>query len=100
VALRSGVSLDEILEQLRGIRCPSTIRRPNVNCTSCPDAIARVVRRAAALSAEGAGVPVASADKPLRELGADTQYCPDCGALLEHEGGCVACRACGYSKCN
>ena len=25
--------------------------------------------------------------------------CPDCGGSIEHEGGCVVCRTCGYSKC-
>ncbi|WP_278287565.1 hypothetical protein [Ruminiclostridium josui] len=25
--------------------------------------------------------------------------CPECGKALEHEGGCVICRSCGYSKC-
>ena len=25
--------------------------------------------------------------------------CPECGAVMEHEGGCVICRSCGYSKC-
>ena len=25
--------------------------------------------------------------------------CPDCGGSIEHEGGCVVCRLCGYSKC-
>jgi ribonucleoside-diphosphate reductase alpha chain len=25
--------------------------------------------------------------------------CPECGSKLEHEGGCVVCRSCGYSKC-
>lgn len=25
--------------------------------------------------------------------------CPDCGASLVHENGCVTCRQCGYSKC-
>jgi len=25
--------------------------------------------------------------------------CPDCGAPMEHESGCVVCRSCGYSEC-
>jgi ribonucleoside-diphosphate reductase alpha chain len=25
--------------------------------------------------------------------------CPECGCEVEHEGGCVVCRSCGYSKC-
>ncbi len=25
--------------------------------------------------------------------------CPECGSSLEHEGGCVICYSCGYSKC-
>lgn len=32
-----------------------------------------------------------------RELG--TARCPECGGQLEHDGGCVLCRSCGYSKC-
>jgi ribonucleoside-diphosphate reductase alpha chain len=29
----------------------------------------------------------------------NVKYCPECGSVLEHEGGCVTCRECGYSKC-
>ena len=25
--------------------------------------------------------------------------CPVCGGVVEHEGGCFVCRACGYSDC-
>lgn len=25
--------------------------------------------------------------------------CPDCGAKLEHEGGCTICYNCGWAKC-
>jgi ribonucleoside-diphosphate reductase alpha chain len=25
--------------------------------------------------------------------------CPDCGGIVEHEGGCAVCRICGYSEC-
>lgn len=45
VALRSGISADEVYDQLKGIRCPSTIRQTGMSCTSCPDAIAKVLRK-------------------------------------------------------
>ncbi|HHW13659.1 MAG TPA: adenosylcobalamin-dependent ribonucleoside-diphosphate reductase, partial [Firmicutes bacterium] len=45
IALRSGISVDAIYEQLRGIRCPSCLRRPGVSVTSCPDAIAKAIKK-------------------------------------------------------
>ncbi len=45
VALRSGLSVEAITEQIRGIRCPACIRREGVNVTSCPDAISRVIKK-------------------------------------------------------
>ncbi len=45
IALRSGISVDVINEQIKGIRCPACIRREGVNVTSCPDAIARVIKK-------------------------------------------------------
>ncbi|MDD2954844.1 MAG: vitamin B12-dependent ribonucleotide reductase [Oscillospiraceae bacterium] len=113
IALRSGVSADEIIAQLRGIRCPSTIRQPGMKCTSCPDAIARVIRKVAdfqkahremndlvMLTGQEPAAPAASPAAPAGDPLDAMRHCPECGALLEHEGGCVACRSCGYSKCN
>ncbi|MEG2174523.1 MAG: vitamin B12-dependent ribonucleotide reductase [Oscillospiraceae bacterium] len=98
VALRSGVALDEILTQLRGIRCPSTIRQTGLKCSSCPDAIARVVARVADMIAQEGNPPCPELSvSPNKRVGGT---CPECGAALEREGGCVACRSCGYSKCN
>ena len=45
IALRSGLAVDSIVEQMRGIRCPACVRREGVNVTSCPDAISRVIKK-------------------------------------------------------
>lgn len=102
VALRAGVAIEEILDQLKGIRCPSTIRQQGMKCTSCPDAIAKVVSKVHDMLQKNEGAPLLSpwqASKPKsKEL--ESGNCPECGEKLEHEGGCVSCRSCGYSKCN
>ena len=113
IALRSGMDVKTLTSQLRGIRCPSTIRQPGMKCTSCPDAIARVIEKVVASSEYQAGlkrpaapapaapVSAAPAAKPKAEsaVAAHIRECPECGAPVEHEGGCVMCRNCGYSKC-
>lgn len=108
IALRSGISIDEILDQLQGIRCPSTIRHTGMKCTSCPDAIARVVKKTAEmLEAQRIGAsntsllqPVARTKDIRGQKSCQMKFCPECGEKLEHEGGCVSCRSCGYSKCH
>ncbi len=117
IALRSGIDVKSIVDQLKGIRCPSTIRLPGMKCTSCPDAIAktidRVYRQQVELGVWQApnSIPIAAlTDKQDKSDGngnADSdetvaglmKYCPECGVRLEHEGGCVVCRQCGFSKC-
>ena len=114
IALRAGISTQEILDQLKGIRCPSTIRQPGMKCTSCPDAIAKVVKRVDSYIKEMKKGDAAQEEPPLKPMsvayagkGAEespasikhAKFCPECGSPLEHEGGCVSCRSCGYSKC-
>lgn len=157
IALRSGIDVKEIVMQLRGIRCPSCQRNPNVKVLSCPDAIGRMIEEAqrrieneAADTGKVAGINIPmmdltqippitmsdttvsfdaeySAANPGSNIDENGQYihpdtpvlnttvnsdgtstdadlkfakhCPECGAPLEHEGGCVICRECGWSKC-
>lgn len=112
IALRSGLSVEALVEQLKGIRCPSTIRQQGMKCTSCPDAIARVIQKVAKEqhfdAASSVAVPKITAPSPVAAPGKEEgrvnqpgnmKYCPECGAKLEHEGGCVTCRDCGFSKC-
>ncbi len=101
IALRSGIESEAIIEQLKGIRCPSTIRQPGMKVTSCPDAIGKVIEKVQTYSGSGkvAAPPVLEPVATLLETEHMPRYCPDCGSPLEHEGNCVCCRSCGYSKC-
>jgi ribonucleoside-diphosphate reductase alpha chain len=135
VALRSGMSVEEVCTQLKGIRCPSTVRQGGMSCTSCPDAIAKVVLKVSKHIAAGKSAAVAAPlPEPLlpgrngmvpvqggREDASYASYassptvasarlldegdihsltrCPECDSAVEHEGGCVICRQCGYSRC-
>lgn len=135
IALRAGMDPKSLVEQLKGIRCPSTTRQRGLKVLSCPDAIGRLIEKVMRLqnggdeeyASEISGIdehrvqrPTAKApieevynypvgDRKSRSilsniLGESTEKegsgkCPECGRLLEHEGGCVICRSCGYSKC-
>ncbi|MCX8132125.1 MAG: vitamin B12-dependent ribonucleotide reductase [Clostridia bacterium] len=131
IALRSGIDAASIVEQLKGIRCPSTIRQKGLKVMSCPDAIGRLIEKVAKLqngkdeelaseliSADSEVIPRPTANCEsncsicsMREACANPleenesleitimSYCPECGKKLEHEGGCVICRNCGFSKC-
>ena len=104
MGLRSGLDVDVIIEQLRGIRCHSTIRRKDVKVLSCPDAIGRALETVAKMqktlaAGECAACESVESNHDPITLQEPVALCPECGEILEHEGGCNICRKCGYSKC-
>lgn len=148
IALRSGIDAKSIVEQLKGIRCPSTIRQKELRVLSCPDAIGRLIEKVYKLQngeGEGNGHDKSNGNAEIRKNAVaksqtdawkldfiprpkgnspvyDENYhnanmlndtfanysasevlhmtnCPECGKPVEHEGGCVICRHCGFSKC-
>ncbi|HEY9060267.1 MAG TPA: vitamin B12-dependent ribonucleotide reductase [Pseudobacteroides sp.] len=125
IALRSGIDAKSIVEQLKGIRCPSTIKQNGIKVLSCPDAIGRLIEKVAKIqngkdvSDNELAVPTEDIiPRPMAKVesvchsctGADSgstregagkrsAACPECGLAVEHEGGCMVCRNCGFSKC-
>lgn len=99
IALRSGISVDSLVEQLRGIRCPACIRRPGVNVTSCPDAIAKALKKSVSSPATISLQQFAKEGPQISAPAPSKGECPECGTQILHEGGCTICLNCGYSHC-
>ncbi|MBM3148036.1 MAG: TSCPD domain-containing protein, partial [Actinobacteria bacterium] len=95
LALKKGATPAEVVEQLKGIRCHVPYGLGPNAVTSCADAIGKALERRYVRGAVGSGVP----EPQLSLVEVAQGACPDCGGVIEHEGGCVVCRACGFSKC-
>jgi ribonucleoside-diphosphate reductase alpha chain len=92
LALRSGVRVDDIIAQLKGIGGEHPVFQKDGLVLSIPDAIAKVLETR---YLKGNGKKVQSKDGLLKG-----EVCPECGEPVSYEEGCLTCRFCGYTKCN
>jgi ribonucleoside-diphosphate reductase alpha chain len=90
LAWRSGVQARQVVKQLLGISCHAQSGFGENKILSCADAVAKAIQAHLRTS----GIDTDFETKPF-ERGA----CPECGGVVEHEGGCAVCRVCGYSEC-
>ena len=117
IALRSGMDVEEIIEQLKGIRCHSTLRQratnKDIKVLSCPDAIGKALERVMntyvdiengftnemiyEIEEENKEDRINIKNEDIME--SNKGNCPECGSKVDHEGGCIICRNCGFSKC-
>lgn len=103
LACRAGVSINDIQDQLNSTgACPSyAIRTATKHDTSkgacCPMAIGNALMDMWKEVQEELGYLEEPKKKKSQKLG---ERCPECGAVLEHSGGCDICKECGYSHCN
>lgn len=114
LSLRGGIDTKVIVEQLKGIRCPSPSWDKGKKIFSCADAIARVLEKRvvdqkelvaseAALASQG----IETKSEPISQVAVLKKkksksvvgVCIECGFALRHQEGCLVCDACGYSKC-
>ncbi len=97
LSLRAGIDPKSIVKQLRGIRCPNPGWEKGGMILSCSDAIARALERYFLEEKTPVGHKVKKMSAGYLDQVAG--FCPECGGLMEHEGGCAVCRECGFSKC-
>jgi ribonucleoside-diphosphate reductase alpha chain len=90
LAWRSGVQARQVVKQLLGISCHCPAGFGDNKVLSCADAVAKAIQ--SLMTDRGMSLDV---EQRVAERGA----CPECGGVVEHEGGCAVCRVCGYSEC-
>lgn len=99
LGLRSGVKIEEIEDQLKGIHCPacqmSKAKGNLVDGLSCPDITAKTIKEFIS-----SGWTVCKSEKQQEKCEKiEGNKCPECGESLINTGGCISCQNCGYSKC-
>jgi ribonucleoside-diphosphate reductase alpha chain len=90
LAWRSGITARQVIKQLQGISCHSPSGFGDNKVLSCADAVAKAIQ--SHMTAHGF-------DTVQEKVTFVKGACPDCGGIIEHEGGCAVCRLCGYSEC-
>lgn len=95
LAFRSGIKVEKVVEQLKGIGGEHPIFQNGGIVRSIPDAISQVL--------ENRYLGGRNGKKNGRTSGIEKDLmgaaCPECGETLSFEEGCMLCHFCGYSKC-
>lgn len=109
VALRAGVRVDEVADQLKGITCPACAKLmakgEQLDGISCSDILGKTLLEFADCDcgkcAGCAGVKSQNKveAKPKKVKVRPKAKCPECGADVAFEGGCVRCLECAWQKC-
>ena len=116
LALRSGISIPLVKDQLRGISCDRAVGLGPDKVLSVPDAIGQAIERyveekegiqevlplttGAMSSTSEAATQTGSSSYASGGQAFDMGTCPECGTgHLAFEEGCKKCHVCGYSEC-
>jgi len=92
LGLRSGVHVENIVEQLKGISGEHPVFQKDGLVLSIPDAIGRVLEKRYLKDKKPKG-----RHKNHYSLLGET--CPECGQTISFEEGCMTCHFCGFTKC-
>ncbi|HSG07605.1 MAG TPA: vitamin B12-dependent ribonucleotide reductase [Longimicrobiales bacterium] len=113
LALRSGIPISRIKDQLRGISCDRAVGVGPNKVLSAPDAVGQAIERYLeekegvqeqlplnVPSARSAAQGQAKASFQRIQQESFIAACPECGGgQMAYEEGCMKCHICGYSEC-
>lgn len=87
LALRSGISVSEVVKQLRGIGGDMPVFHKKRLLLSTADAVSWILEHNY----------LAVTDPPA--FVQPDMLCPECDAFVVREEGCLVCKSCGWTKC-
>lgn len=109
MSLRSGIPIENIIQQLSGISCQETNWWEGQQILSIPDAIAKALKSLSSPSLSSNIFPTNlksnQSQLSLMQIqanignGSEKILCPKCGKGLYYQEGCLNC-TCGFSKCS
>ncbi len=116
LSLRSGMKVEVIIQNLKGIRGPMPMMTNKGTILSLPDAIAQILEEHVTTKSStqvAAPAPVAATITAPKATEANDGFlrkntiadmgmmpgCPECGASLTLKEGCMSCTSCGFSRC-
>lgn len=104
IALQKGVPVEEIAQTLIGITGSRPVWNDGILVKSVPDGIGQLLLQEFGKKIEEkptSGIPKKESSHALLLVDAikSLPECPECGGVLEADGGCNVCRSCGYSQC-
>jgi ribonucleoside-diphosphate reductase alpha chain len=106
LCLRCGIHVDQIIKQLKGVRCPNQAWGKGGRIYSCADAIAKAMEQYNGIehrsTTRAHNIEQAKQKAETNGKGSDSVMvgvCPECHGPLEFESGCSVCRSCGFSRC-
>lgn len=114
LSLRSGVHVESVIRQIKGIRDPQPTWHKGEMILSLPDAIGQILEKHVKtpqnkLDLQWGNEEGKLASGPVRMVlekatgdvldNGFAPACPDCGGVLAFQEGCAKCGACGFSRC-
>lgn len=105
LAARGGISIENIIDQLNSsIQCSAySVRKAVSKDTSkgncCPAAVGNALIEMYNEMQDLIANDFTYTPKEEKEENDEVNKCPSCSEPLIFEGGCVVCKACGWSKC-
>ena len=109
--MRAGMKIESIVDITKGVKCSACSKAKgsgmkNIDGMSCGDVVAKTIqeeyerfhKNEPKKTVSEKALDLTDVIKEVKEL--EKNSCPECGNILNNQGGCNICIFCGYSKCD